>query len=190
MSNSLNGLSSEDLERLLKDDPEFAKILLNKKNISGMQGKIIKSNKKNKAPKTKPNNISKPKDDPPKPKPKQDPPKPQSKPKDPPKRIVHKSNDPNKGKELDPKTEQMCTDPKCTICDKPKPQPSNKPNNKPKNISILDQGWLSRIAKLTPKYPKMAHVFDWYSGKKKGVTVLEVKDNIIYYEKLKGKKEK
>ncbi len=185
---TLKGISDEELKRLLKDDPDFANILLNQKNITGMQGKIIKSNKKNKAPK-KPINISKPKEDPPKPK--QDPPKPNNISKPIKKTIVHKSNDPNNSKPLDPNKEEMCTDPKCTICEKPKPKPSNKPSSKPKNISnILEPNWLTRLAKLTPKYPKLAYVFDWYLGKQKGVTVPEVKDNILYYEKLRGKKEK
>ena len=200
--NNISGISKAEFERLMIDDPDFAKILMakNKGNIS-----ISKTKNKSKSNKSKSNNISKqkPKDipkntpvkpEPQKPKskdiPKNDPHKNISKVKPEPKKIAHKTNDPNKATN-DPNTEP-CKDPNCNICEKPEPQKSEpkKPEPQkpepPKNISDdLSMSWRKRLAKLTYKYPKVAYVYDYYINKQNGVTADLVKENILFYEDLK-----
>ena len=193
-SNKYNGgISEPEFKRLLLDDPEFAQILLdtgkyiavdplkakaNNKNKSPSSGQATKSNIKVKTqtqhkstdPKSKPNPKSKPK------------PKPI---------IVHKGG---KGKAVDPNDPKYkkCEDPKCKICeDNTKPKPNNtKPNNtsppnaKPKNnnISVITDDLRDKMAKIIPKYNRMAYVYDWFISNQKGVTIEILKENIKYYE--------
>ena len=146
------GISDKEFERLLIDDPDFAKILMNK-NITGsiQPVKVI---------------------DPPKPKPK---------------RIYHRTNDKNKNsKPYDPSDpdSELCDDPNCNICEKPEPDPSGKQNNK-KPLTPKDEAknWMDRMGEIISKNKKMAYVWDMYLAKAKGVTMREVKDNILFYEK-------